>query len=208
MENVSVFEVMVISATFFAGFLAIAGIYGYKNWTEYKLRQKAFRQFQSELIVEQERWDNLPVLDKSHLLRGPAKKDNPSYARSFGCRYYNVIIFDEQGRCWFAIKNQQLIDDLIKCDYLLEDYWVPFCGPGEAFACKGVEVEGQVFDMYPECLAGKSPKSPEWLQWLAVAIHADRFPVVRNYVDSTNILWREEQRRQRRKFIGFISLTN
>lgn len=141
-----------------------AGIALYFSVKE-RMKEKARRKADESLrLTELARQANLPKLDTGDLLRVPPS-DNMNYARTFGMRWNRIIVWDELGQAWVGFASKSLMKKLADSEYLLEDYWVPFCGPGEMFASKVVNIGDRIFELYPTFLLGKSPDSPEWQGW-------------------------------------------
>lgn len=123
--------------------------------------------------------DALPRLDTTHLLV-INKEMKPARARTFGTRYDGIVINDEWGRCWIGLVTPDLMDNLISAEFVCQDLWVPFCGPGEMYRAEIKEVNGRKYNYYPQYLTIFSPSSAEWQWWDRICQNYEAVPRLRS----------------------------
>jgi hypothetical protein len=174
-----------------------------------ELRRKQ-NKLEEDRARELERLARLPKLRTDFLFRVPGKNnDDPRNARSYGSRYNRLIIFDEYGRMFVGLRTKEIMADLVAGDFVLEGYRVPFCGPGEAYVSKEVEIDGHVLDLYPLVMYGLPPSDPRWKEWLRIELNyaeSQRSEMEFEYPEGWNARVREIKRLRDR--LGVLALAN
>lgn len=129
------------------------------------------RRFQADRNAEIKRLSKLPKLRTEYLLQIPGQVF-PENARTFGSRYDNMVVYDETGQKFLGLRTPDLMDDLAAGEFLLQDYWVEFCGPGEMRVSEVVTIDGHSMDTYPSILHKKPVENnPMWGRWLKISQH-------------------------------------
>ncbi len=158
--------VMVVAGISFLAFF-IFTIYGFSELGKMYRAHKKRKQFEKDKSAEFERICALPRLRTDFLLKVEGEF-HPDSARTYGSRYDRLKIFDEYGQMFLGLKTPEILEDLIAGEFILKDYWIPFCGPGEMYISEPVEIDGFHMDLFPILLNRKPTHLPEWLQWLKI----------------------------------------
>jgi hypothetical protein len=134
---------------------------------DYFSRKRELKQYEIDKQAYQAYINQLPLLRNNHLLmvEGEVSLDS---ARTFGSRYDGMVIYDEFGQMWVGLRTPEIMEDLVAGEFLQEDYWVPFCGPGEAEAGKPVEIGDMQFLIYPTLLRGLPVQDRRWQTWAEI----------------------------------------
>lgn len=125
-------------------------------------QEAALRAFNAELA----RIDALPKLNTEWLMRCPEKVDH-LLKRSYGTRYNRMFIVDEEGNGWVGLATPEVLKSLEIGEYVWSDYYIPFCGRGEAYYGDPVDVEGLTIDIYPVWMRA-GVNMPEWQLWAKI----------------------------------------